>query len=98
MHLKVLSCYANKVSFLILNFHNFLQEYSLNTVSAYCCFVTSMDLTFRIKLHLKAVVQIQAMPVYLLTMQNGVIRVEMAQVTAQAPHFQMCFPFVFPPS
>ena len=57
-----------------------------------------MDLTFRIKLHLKAVVQIQAMPVYLLTMQNGVIRVEMAQVTAQAPHFQMCFPFVFPPS
>ena len=97
MHLKILSCYASKVSFLSLNFNNFLWEYNLNTVLAYCCFVTSMDLTFRIKLHLRAVLQIQAMPVYLLTMQNGVIRVEMAQVMAKVPHFQVCFPFVFPP-
>ena len=45
-----------------------------------------MNLTFRIKLHLKGHgTDTSNACVYFLTVQNGVIRVEIAQVTAQAP-------------
>ena len=56
-----------------------------------------MELNFRIKLHLKRHgMNTSNACVYLLTVQNRVIRVEMALVRAQVPCFQVCFPPVFP--
>ena len=56
-----------------------------------------MDLNFGIKLHLKGHGMTTSNAcVYVLTVQNRVIRVEMALVRAQVPCFQVSFPPVFP--